>query len=132
MEDNKINILVIEDNKDHLFFIKKALEKGNFKLTIIDDGTAAYNYLLMPTQPVDIVLLDQYLPNMSGLEILKKLQPLKLSYRIIFMSVDNSLDTKYIALKLGALDFVAKEASLGSDLLKSIEALILHKQHDSL
>jgi len=131
MEVHKINILVVEDNKDHLFFIKKALEKGNYKLTIINDGEKAYNYLLNPTQPVDIVLLDQYLPNMHGLEILKKLQSLKLPYRIIFMSVDNSLDTESTALKLGAIDFIAKEASLGADLLKSIEALTQLSNHDS-
>jgi two-component system phosphoglycerate transport system response regulator PgtA len=131
MEAHKINILVIEDNKDHLFFIKKALASEKYNLKIITDGATAYNYLLNPTQLVDIVLLDQYLPNMHGLEILKKLQPLKPPYRIIFMSVDNSLDTKYEALKLGALNFVSKEASIGADLLKSIEALTQLSNHDS-
>jgi len=131
MTFKKTNILVVEDNQDHLYFIKKALVPEKYNLKIITDGTAAYNYLLNPDIVLDIVLLDQYLPNMNGLKILKKLQPLKLPYRIIFMSVDNSLDTKNEALKLGAIDFVAKEASLGDDLLKSIEALTQLSNHDS-
>ncbi len=126
-----LNILIIEDNQDHLYFIKKAFEKGNYKLTLKKDGKEAYNYLLNPSQPIDIVLLDQYLPNMNGLEILKKIQPLKLPYRIIFMSVDNSINTKSEAFILGAVDFVVKEATLGEDLLKSIEAITQLSKHES-
>jgi len=121
MKEDKINILVIEDNKDHLFFIKKALEKSNYKLTIINDGEKAYNYLLNPIQPVDIVLLDQYLPNMRGYEILEKLGHKKEAFKFIFMSVDNSSDSFYIAKKLGCIACIEKGANILHELPKVIE-----------
>lgn len=111
-----LNILIIEDNKDHLYFIKKALDSKKYTLKIIEDGQEAYNYLLNPDTKPDIVLLDQYLPNMKGYEILKKLGSKKEEYKFIFMSVDNSSDSFYTAKKLGCIDCIEK----GGDILEVI------------
>lgn len=119
-----LNILIIEDNKDHLYFIKKALNSKKYKLKIIEDGEAAYNYLLNPDTPPDIVLLDQYLPNMRGYEILKKLGAKKEAYKFIFMSVDNSSDSFYTAKKLGCIDCIEKGADILEILPKTVEKVL--------
>jgi len=116
-----LNILIIEDNKDHLYFIKKALNSKKYKLKIIEDGTVAYNYLLNPDIPPDIVLLDQYLPNMRGCEILEKLGSKKERYKFIFMSVDNSSDAFYHAKKLGCITCIEKGANIIHELPKVVE-----------
>ncbi|MCF6212918.1 MAG: response regulator [Flavobacteriaceae bacterium] len=117
----KANILIIEDNKDHLYFIKKGLGTEKYTLNIITDGLEAYQYLLNPKIVPNIVLLDQYLPNMGGFEILEKLGNKKNDYHIIFISVDNAALTIEKALKYGAIDFIVKNHDFETVISKKIK-----------
>jgi PAS domain S-box-containing protein len=105
---DKINILIIEDNEDHLFFIKKTLSDKKYVLQHLVSGTEAYNYLLNPTIKPDVVLLDNHLPGMSGLEILKKLGTKTEDYGFIVTTVDKDPDIIVNSMRAGALDFSPK------------------------
>jgi len=105
---DKINILIVEDNEDHLFFIKKALSDENYALQHIVSGTEAYNYLLNPKIKPDVVLLDNHLPGMSGLEILKKLGAKTKDYGFIVTTVDKDPEIIVDSMRAGALDFSPK------------------------
>lgn len=104
----KINILIVEDNEDHLFFIKKFLPAEQYNLQEIVNGTEAYNYLLNPKIKPDVVLLDNHLPGMSGLEILEELGAKKEAYGFILTTIDSDPDILIKALKNGALDLLLK------------------------
>jgi len=124
----KINILIVEDNEDDLYFIKKALTDIKYNLQVISSGTEAFYYLSEPEVKPDIVLLDYKLPGMSGIEILEKLQHKKNEYSFIFLTVDNTVETVVKAMKAGALDFVVKSTSLKFELPEKIEKIYeIHK-----
>ncbi len=65
------------------------------------------------------VLLDVELPDMSGLELLKKLRSLGVALPVIIVSDHGDTDMAVIATKLGAFDFVRKPFD-GEDLLRRI------------
>ena len=121
---NKINILIIEDNEDDLFFIKKELSDKKYNIHHIDSGTEAYNYLLNPKIKPDIILLDNHLPGMSGLEILKALKDKKNEYCFIFLTIDRTIDVVVEAMNAGASDFIVKTANLKDSLNNKIDKVI--------
>lgn len=104
-----LEILLVEDNEDHAFFIEKSLEKNNFVVTKISDGKTALEYLCNTEQKLDVVLLDYHLPAKDGIEILNELKKTGKDYAVIFLTVDNTVEAAIEALKAGALEFVPKK-----------------------
>lgn len=121
MDIEIINILIVEDNEDDLFFIKKALSNKRYNLNCIMSGIDAYDYLLNPSIQPEIVLLDNKLPGMDGLEILDKINKTSNDYSFIFLTVDNTIETVVQAMKAGALDFIVKTTNLKNELPEKIE-----------
>jgi PAS domain S-box-containing protein len=116
MTETKLKILVIEDNEDDLFFIRKALSDEKYTIKEINDGKVAFEYLLNPDEIPDIVLLDYHLPGMNGLEILQKMLDKQLDYGVIFLTIDNTVETIRKAMKTGAIDFLPKNYDLKLEL----------------
>lgn len=74
---NRPQILVVEDNMDDIELTKMALASQIIPsdLKILNEGEEAILYLLNPkTILPDLILLDLYLPKISGHEVLKKLR----------------------------------------------------------
>jgi CheY-like chemotaxis protein len=122
LKNNLFKILVIEDNEDHLYFIKKALSSKDYTIKIIEDGEKAYQYLKNPQIKPNLVILDMFLPNKTGVEILKKLKNLNILYPIIFMSVDNETDVVKAAKDYGVIDYLTKDG----DFLNLLEKKVAH------
>ncbi len=66
-----MNILLIEDTKSHSDFILSILMQNNHKVKLLVDGKLAINYLLKPDVYPDVVIADNFLPGMTGLEIIE-------------------------------------------------------------
>jgi PAS domain S-box-containing protein len=120
-EQQRIKILLIEDNEDDIFFIKKALPENKYSLQIIKSGTRALKFLQKPDVRPDIVLLDKSLPEMNGLELLSALKSKKLEYSVIFLTIDSNVNTVIQAMKAGAMDFIVKSNHLKEELPEKIE-----------
>jgi len=120
-EQQRLEILLVEDNEDHAYFIKRALDNRDYHVTRIADGKKAFDYMADPPRPFHVVLLDYYLPSMDGLEILKKIAEMGKDYAFIFLTVDDSAQTAVEAMKSGAMDFLPKTAQFFDDLPAMIE-----------
>lgn len=116
-----INILIVEDNEDDLFFIRKSLQSKKYIINEIQNGSEAFQYLLNTKSPPDVVLLDNHLPGMNGLDILSKLDEKKEKYAFIFLTIDNKIETVVKAMRQGAHDFIVKSASLKNELAEKVE-----------
>jgi two-component sensor histidine kinase len=120
-EQQRLEILLVEDNEDHAYFIKRALNDRAYHVTRIADGKKAFDYMVNPPAPFHVVLLDYYLPSMNGMEILKKIAEMGKDYAFIFLTVDDSVDTAVEAMKSGAMDFLPKTTQFFDDLPAMIE-----------
>jgi len=120
-EQQRLEILLVEDNEDHAYFIKRALDNREYHVTRIADGKKAFDYMANPPSPFQVVLLDYYLPTMDGLEILKKTAEMGKDYAVIFLTVDDSVQTAVAAMKAGAMDFLPKTTQFFDDLPAMIE-----------
>lgn len=65
-------ILIIEDNKDISAILRKNLEKNNFSVDIVENGYGVLAYLKKAKDP-DAVILDLFIPEIGGIELLGSL-----------------------------------------------------------
>ena len=78
----------MEDNSNDVFLIDLALKRADIqnKLTVINNGEEAVNYLLKleaeKWKLPDLILLDVNLPRINGLEVLREIKSFEFSTRI--------------------------------------------------
>jgi CheY-like chemotaxis protein len=122
-----IRVLIVDDFEDWRRTVCEMLQ-GRPKVQVIcevSDGLEAVQKAgeLKP----DLILLDIGLPKLNGIEAARQIRQLSPSSKIIFLSMDTSLDPDELALSTGALGYVYKPHAQ-SELLPAIEAVLQGKQ----
>lgn len=106
----KDKILVIDDEAGIRSSLKGILEDEGYSVTTTDSGEAGLD--ILRNENFDLVLLDIWLPQMSGLEVLEKLKKSEEETQVVMISGHGSIATAVKATKLGAFDFLEKPLSL--------------------
>ncbi|HZH48553.1 MAG TPA: sigma-54 dependent transcriptional regulator, partial [Nitrospira sp.] len=75
------------------------------------------------TDPPDLMLLDIWMPEMDGLETLRRIKELVPTAQVMMMSGHGSIETAVKAIKLGAYDYIEKPLSLENVTLRVKHAL---------
>ncbi|MBQ2802839.1 MAG: response regulator [Lachnospiraceae bacterium] len=102
---NKINVLLIEDDKSITSFVTAALDSNGYKVTSAASGKEGIS--LAASFCPNIVLLDLGLPDIDGIEVLKQLRSWS-NVPIIIISARTKEQEKVLALDLGADDYITK------------------------
>ncbi|MDH5768030.1 MAG: response regulator [Nitrospirota bacterium] len=104
----KAKILLVEDSKIQAKIIMMFLEKNKYEVIWVDKGIAAIN--TARKHPIDIILLDLVLPDMSGNEVcrLLKLDSHTKGIPIVMLTSKNSIPDKVAGLEAGADDYLQK------------------------
>jgi CheY-like chemotaxis protein/nitrogen-specific signal transduction histidine kinase len=125
------NVLLIEDNEMDSSGIVKMLQQNNIKITIADTGKKAVQLLQKKTY--DAIVLDYMLPDMSGLELMKKIGTGKNMQVIPFViySAKDFSDKEMTQLKQLAKNVILKDVK-SLDLLLEEMILQLHIDHKTL
>ena len=116
------SVLIIEDEKNILDFMTKALKANNYKVFTAVSGNAGL--ALITSQCPDVVLLDLGLPDIDGNEIISSVRQWT-SCPIIVVSARSSERDKVTALDLGADDYITKPFGT-PELLARIRASLRH------
>jgi two-component system response regulator AtoC len=126
-------ILIVDDDKLVRWTLtQKCTEFGYFSLEA-SSGEEALR--MLQTDPVDAILLDVHLPDLSGIEVLDKLKQAGETRSVIMMTADPQLDDVKAALRLGAYDFVSKPINfdeLSVTLQNSLDAGELRTEVETL
>ncbi|MEE8185190.1 MAG: sigma-54 dependent transcriptional regulator [Thermodesulfobacteriota bacterium] len=102
----KPTILIVDDDYYTLELLKKVLEKRELNLFFAKDGEEALN--LFKKEPVDIILLDQKMPGISGLNVLKSIKSLDPNVVVVIMTGYGTIGEAVEAMKLGAFHYMTK------------------------
>jgi len=117
----KDKILVIDDEAGIRSSLKGILEDEGFAVTTTETGEAGLD--ILKNENFDLVLLDIWLPQMSGLDVLAKIKTEEDNYQVVMISGHGSIATAVKATKLGAFDFLEKPLSLEKVVLTIKNAL---------
>ena len=102
----RIKILMVEDNQDHLDLCREYLPSDDFFLDEAKDGKEAFQKLKM--NKYDIIILDYQLPDITGAELLKYIRERDKITPIIFVTAMDDPDISFHVLQVGASDYIHK------------------------
>lgn len=100
-----MRILVIEDEQKMSSYLHKGLTEASFTVDIANDGR--HGLFLALRDEFDLIVLDVMLPEIDGLEVLKRLREQKQT-QVLLLTARDGLDDKVKAFELGADDYLAK------------------------
>lgn len=110
--ERRLNILVVDDEPYIGRIIQLKLEATPYDVAFCQDGTTALEHL-RTSNPVDLILLDIMMPNMSGFEVLAQLReiPHRSATPVIMLTGKGQSTDREQAESLGAQDFLTKPFS---------------------
>ena len=114
-------ILVVDDEVAILNSLSPILEDEGYQVTVAKSGAEALKVLA--AEPPDLMLLDIWMPEMDGLETLKRAREQMPKLLVVMMSGHGSIETAVKAVKLGAYDYIEKPLSLENVTLRIRHAL---------
>lgn len=117
----KKKILCVDDEPAILELIEYNLENNNYEVDRAADGQTALDKLV--DNKYDLVLLDQMLPKVDGLHVLKKMRSNDDLTPVIFLTAVDTEENKIDGLISGADDYVTKPFSV-KELLARIEVVL--------
>lgn len=105
-----MNVLIVEDDPMvsaiNQQYLKKIIPSAQLSLTKTDNGAHALS--ILKQQPVDLMLLDVYMPKLSGSEVLTELMRLEIHPQVIMLTAANDTDHVKAAIDYGVLDYLIK------------------------
>lgn len=99
-------ILIIDDEPYILATLEEILKQDQYAIETAQSGEAGLHKLRQ--EPFDLVVVDQRMPDMTGLDLLVQIQRLKPTPASILLTGHASLDTAIEALRQGASDYLLK------------------------
>lgn len=116
-----MRVLLAEDDKAVANFIQKGLAAEQYAVDVAGDGEEA-QYMLEQFD-FDLVILDLGLPQLNGLEILKRLRASKQSLPVLVLTARSRVEDRVKGLDLGADDYLTKPFAF-SELSARLRALL--------
>ena len=105
MGNNKYKILIVEDDKNISNFIQTILETNGYQ--VLTAERCSQGLMVFSSHLPDLVVLDLGLPDMDGLEFIRKVRTIS-TVPIIVLSARSAEEDKVSALDLGANDYITK------------------------
>jgi UDP-3-O-[3-hydroxymyristoyl] N-acetylglucosamine deacetylase len=103
-------ILIIDDEKDILNTLSSILEDEGFVVSKAMDGKEGL--AIFEKEKPDIVLLDVWMPELDGIQVLKRIKKINKNAIVIVISGHGTISTAVEAVKVGAFDFLEKPLSI--------------------
>ena len=108
-ELDKIRLLLVDDDELSNETLKSLLEASldnRYEIRSLYSGNGVIEEIVLNNP--ELVILDEKLPGMNGIEILEEINRKKLETKTIFLTGYGDEDTIEKAMKLGAVDFISK------------------------
>jgi DNA-binding response OmpR family regulator len=102
----KQRILVVEDENQIAKILKIELEFEGYEVLVAHDGKSGLQAALM--EKLDLILLDVMLPELNGLEVLRRIRKENERIPILLLTARNLTMDKVTGLDLGANDYITK------------------------
>lgn len=115
------SILVVDDDDTTRLVIRKVLGHAGFDVSEARDGMEAQQ--ILGSQHFDLMLLDVWMPRMTGLDLLAELRNLERIPRVIVMTSDDAPETLLKAVRERAFSYVHKPVEATKLLTTVREAL---------
>jgi heavy metal response regulator len=115
-----MRLLVVEDERKVVAFVKKGLEEEGYVVDVAFDGSEGLSLAL--EREYQVIVLDINLPGLDGLTVLTKLREKRVTAPVLLLTVRATIEDKVLGLDQGADDYLAKPFAF-RELVARIRAL---------
>jgi len=122
-----MRILVVEDEKKVLSFIKRGLEEEKYDVDTAMDGEEGMKMAL--EKLYDLIVLDWMLPKKDGLTMIKELRSKKTMTPVLMLTAKDSVEDIVAGLDSGSDDYLTKPFAF-AELLARVRALLRRVELD--
>ncbi len=115
-DGNPINVLVVDDEAVLAEMVAMALRYEGWTIATAGDGSSAV--AAARAQRPDVVVLDVMLPDMSGLDVLRKLREENPQLPVLLLTAKDAVEDRIAGLTAGGDDYVTKPFSIEEVVLR--------------
>jgi two-component system OmpR family response regulator len=115
-DGNPINVLVVDDEAVLAEMVSMALRYEGWNIATASDGSSAI--AAARAQRPDVVVLDVMLPDMSGLDVLRKLREENPQLPVLLLTAKDAVEDRIAGLTAGGDDYVTKPFSIEEVVLR--------------
>ncbi|MGA3308667.1 MAG: sigma-54 dependent transcriptional regulator [Xanthobacteraceae bacterium] len=101
-----VRILIVDDEEIVIRSCVRILDGNDFQIETAHDGHEALRKV--EDNPYDVMILDIMMPNLGGLEVLRRVKEAHPDMDVIMITGLSQIDTAVQAMKLGAFDYIPK------------------------
>ncbi|MBI5204365.1 MAG: sigma-54-dependent Fis family transcriptional regulator [Nitrospirae bacterium] len=106
MKNSPVRILIADDEKNFREVLMTTLSDEGFDVTGTDSAIKAKD--LLEKEEYDVLLLDLNMPEVGGMEVLKKIKTFEIPPEVVILTGVGIVSTAVEAMKLGAYDYLTK------------------------
>src|SRR4030081_3260416 len=117
----KSTVLIVDDEAGVRTALSGVLRDEGYAVEAVASGEACLDRVTR--EPVDLIVLDVWLPGMDGLATLARLRERQVDAQVVLISGHGNIESAVRAIKMGAFDFVEKPLSLEKTVLVIRNAL---------
>ncbi len=126
MEEEKIKLLIVDDEKGYVNVLYNRLNKRGFDVTKTYSGFEAIQEVRK--KDFDVAVLDLKMEDMDGIEVLKILKKMEPDLEVLILTGHGSEEAAREGIDYGAFDYLTKPCELGELLVKIREAYAKRKK----
>lgn len=124
IKHSQISALLVDDDAKLCGLLRDYLEGFGFSLDVAEDALSGLEKAV--ANEYDVILLDMMLPDMDGLDVLRRLREIGFTPIVIFSAQDEEA-SRIVGLEMGADDYVPKAFS-PRELLARVRAVLRRAQ----
>jgi two-component system response regulator PilR (NtrC family) len=121
----KPRILIVDDEPSMREMLRIVLRRDGYDVIVAENGKQAIEHLRR--EPVDLLLSDIRMPDVSGVDVLRAAKDLNRDVVAFMMTAFASTETAVEAMRLGAVDYLTKPFSMDELRLKVRQHLETHR-----
>jgi two-component system response regulator PilR (NtrC family) len=114
-------VLVVDDEQEVRDTLSSVLENLDYIPYVASNGVEALE--IIKKEPIDVVLSDLYMPEMDGIELLKRVRSMDKKIVFLMITAHPTIETAVEAIKKGAYDYLTKPFHIEEVRLKINRAL---------
>jgi PAS domain S-box-containing protein len=118
-----VHLLLAEDDPIVRALIQKTLLRQGYRVREADCGAAAFAIASDPGVPIDLLLTDVIMPDFSGVELVRRLAPLRPGLKVLYISGYSDSEIEQLGIYQGTAAMLGKPFG-SQDLVAKIEAVL--------